>query len=144
MSRQKIAEYDARYMRLRGGWGEARNQIVGAITSLGFNSDRIVDTTDDDEVRILVCGAHVYIRFKHDLEHGFIEYGVLKVSPDGKCQTRVEVETLQFDHLGNVSQHWNLKPGVGLEFRELHLKTLAEKTPEILRCYFDLPEELLI
>jgi hypothetical protein len=140
MSRQKLAEYDAQYKKIRRGWEQARDQIISSTRAAGFDSYQIVNESVGDELRIMVCGALAYIRFKHDLTHGFLEYGVLKMHADGEHEERIKIEVFQFDTLGNVAQHWSLKPGSGSEFSELHLRTLAEKTSDILWLFFDLAE----
>jgi hypothetical protein len=130
------------YARLRAGWEKARAEIVRSSNALGPNSQgiAIIDPTADDELRFMFFGALAYVRFKHNFEDGFLEYGALRPNSEKTEIKYIMIKALKYDFLGSVEGHWNFD-NVGVQsFSTLHLRTLAENAAAIVRAYFDLPE----
>jgi hypothetical protein len=139
VSRQTLAEYDQIYGQLNRLWEKACKYIIrGTKSSAGFSSYEVLEERPG-EVRLRVFGALAYVRFKHDLENGFLEYGALKMSPQGEVKEYLEVASLKFDTLGNTEEHFDINGE--MDFSNLHLKTLAKGMKEIVRLHFDLPKK---
>jgi len=132
-----LSTYVEQYKKLRTWWEKARSVIAEAAkTSAGVELYQLVPDDIGDEVRLRVCGALAYVRFKHDLKNGRLEYGVLLTSADGRPVKYERIKDLDFDELGNVGGHFHFGDEEEQNFKRLHRETLAEAVPIIVKMYF--------
>jgi hypothetical protein len=89
-----------------------------------------------DEVRLRICGALVYVRFKHNLNEGRLEYGAIPMAADGRPIRYAKLDNVTFDSLGNVGGQFHFDDDEDQAFRYLHLQVIARIVPEILANYF--------
>jgi hypothetical protein len=132
-----LSKYVEKYTKLWAWWEKARSAItMAAKTSAGVELYQVVPADIIDEVRLRVCGALAYVRFRHDLENGRLEYGVLLTSADGRSVKYRRVKNVDFDERGNVGEHYHFDEVEEQSFKRLHLQTVTETVPTIVELYF--------
>jgi hypothetical protein len=142
MSKRPIERHIRAYEELRLQWLRAKAQMEEVFEKYGLAGGAVLGSTDE-EVRLAICGALAYVRFWHDFQNGYLEYGALESCDDGEPEHRrhVALKTLMFDKLGNVATHFSFGSAEDGAFAGIHLRTLAELMPKIVQIYYALPDE---
>ena len=141
-SKRPIQRHIHAYEELRLQWVRAKAQMEEVFEKQGIAGARVVGSSED-EVGLAFCGAFGYVRFWHDFQNGYLEYGAFESCGDGAAEHRrhVALKTLVFDKLGNVAEDFSFGSAEDGAFLGIHLRTLAELMPRSVAIYYGMTDE---
>lgn len=132
---EKLKSHEQRFNELRKQWEHAKSCVYASVEYAGLHSYRVTQShASADELHFTLYGAVGYMAFRHDLEHGVIEYGALQ--SDGQQHRHIPVKQFHFDDIGNLEGGCSLSHFA--DFEPCHLQILAELAPAIVAAYFGL------
>ncbi len=132
----KLRSFDESYRELRALWLSAVQDLRKKSEAVEIPSYKILDGPDDDELCFTIFGMKCFMRFKHNLEKGIIEYGVIKSIDAGGTTIREPLMSVNYDGFGNLQPPYT---DYRIEhFNRAHMSIIEQKSKQFLGAAFDL------
>ena len=130
-----LKDKDIQYNKLLEQWQLVREKVHSSSTSSKLSSYSILNDSVETEILFQVFGLKCFLRFKHDFEKGYLEYGVVVCDDNTGNTKRILVSTISFDRLGNLAAPY--RTHAIREFGYVHFLVLSQIHEELLKASFN-------
>ncbi len=130
---EKLKKDDERYNEFLKKWQEAIAKVRAIQKNIGLASFTISNESVD-ELGFQIFGVNCFMRFKHNLEKGIIEYGVIRRDDRMGDNSWIPFTEIRFDALGNLMEPYKMH-SIG-EYGDVHLLLIAKHREDLLTAAY--------
>jgi hypothetical protein len=131
----ELKNRDDNYSKLLNHWKRAISMLSGNNANMGLSSYALLPNTEEDVFCFSIFGIKCFMRFRHNIEQGVIEYGVIKRDDRSGNEIWIPITRVSFDYLGNLSSPY-MTHHMG-EYNRVHLLILWKHSAEFVKAAYD-------
>jgi hypothetical protein len=131
----ELKNRDSNYSQLLNHWKKAVSMLSETSVNMGLSSYAVLPNTEEDVLCFSIFGIKCFMRFRHNIEQGIIEYGVIKRDDRSGNEIRIPITRVTFDYLGNLGAPYRTHH-MG-EYNLVHLLILWKHSVEFVKAAYD-------
>ena len=133
----ELVDKDKRYSKLLDKWNILKSKLKDPpyANEHKLSHYTVPEDHDPNELPFEVFGMKLFMRFRHDFEHGTVEYGITKVDDKSGTQLRVPVVSVHFSRTGAL--HEPYQDYIVEDYNKVHWQVLASNMDAFRKAAFE-------